>query len=118
MPYETIHVLSIEDNAGDARLIREMLGEASALGWDLPCFELSHVGRLAAGLERLDGGGIDVVLTDLDLPDSQAGDTFARLRTHAPRVPIVVLTGREDGELARQAVRGRFGNRHQPPSSL
>ncbi len=105
MPLETIEVLSIEDNAGDARLIREMLHEASALGWDLPQFELTCVSTLAAGLEHLDQGDVDVVLSDLDLPDSRAGDTFARLRTHVPCIPIVVLTGREDEALARHTVR-------------
>jgi CheY-like chemotaxis protein len=105
MPLETIQVLSIEDNPGDARLIREVLHEATALGWDLPQFELFWVDTLTAGLTHLDQGDVDVVLSDLDLPDSQAGDTFARLRAHAPHVPIVVLTGREDEALARHTVR-------------
>ncbi len=105
MPQESIRVLTIEDSSGDARLIQEMLGEATTLGWDLPRFELIPATGLAAGLDHLDRGGVDVVLSDLDLPDSQAGDTFVRLRAHAPQVPIVVLTGREDENLARHAVR-------------
>lgn len=105
MPLETIRVLSIEDCAGDARLIDEMLQSATALGWDLPQFELIRVETLAAALACLDEGSVDVVLSDLDLPDSQAGDTIAQLRVHAPRMPIVVLTGREDEVLARHTVR-------------
>ncbi len=105
MPLEMIKVLSIEDNPGDARLIREMLHEATALGWDLPQFELTWVNTLSDGLARLDQGDVDVILSDLDLPDSQAGDTFARLRAHSPWVPIIVLTGREDEALARHTVR-------------
>jgi len=102
---ETIRVLSIEDNAGDTRLIREMLDEATVLGWELPRFELACVGTLAAALARLEEGDIDVVLSDLDLPDSGADETLARLRVHAPLMPVVVLTGREDEVLARHAVR-------------
>ncbi len=105
MPRETIRILCLEDNPGDARLILEMLHEATALGWDLPQFELIHAYTLAAALARLEEDRIDAMLTDLDLPDSQAGDTFARLRAHAPGLPVVVLTGREDEDLARRTVR-------------
>ncbi len=111
MDPKTIRVLSIEDNPGDARLIQVMLFDARSLGWDMPRFELEQVGRLEAGLARLEdagaGGGtrVDVVLTDLDLPDSQAGDTFVTLHTHFPHMPIVVLTGREDEALAVNTVR-------------
>ena len=104
MSLETIRVLFIEDDAGYARLIRDALYEATALGWELPQFALTWVNTLAAALAYLDAGGVDVVLSDLDLPDSQAGDTFARLHAHAPGSPIVVLTGRDDEALARDTV--------------
>lgn len=108
---QEIRVLSIENNPGDALLIREKLAEATKLGWDLPHFEVEHVKRLQAALDRLDVAlsedvhTIDVVLSDLDLFDSQAGETFATLRQRFPHMPIVVLTGREDEELARTSVR-------------
>ncbi len=110
MNCETITVLSIEDDAGDARLIQRMLAGVDAVSWGLPEFNIEFVDTLAAGLARLDAGGIDVVLTDLDLPDSRAGDTFVSIRAHAPRMPIVVLTGREDEELALQTVRAGAEN--------
>ncbi|MFP4343570.1 MAG: PAS domain S-box protein [Anaerolineales bacterium] len=105
MQKRVITVLSVEDSPGDARLIHEALSEASRLGWELPRFEVEQVGRLSAALARLGRGGIDVVLTDLDLPDSRAGETFASLHTYAPDVPIVVLTGRQDEALAQETVR-------------
>lgn len=105
MSEKVIRVLSIEDSTAVALLIEELLKEATRLGWDLPSFEVEHVSSTNAGLERLDGGGIDVVLSDLDLPDSRAGDTFAKIHAHAPDMPIVVLTGRDDEELARRTVR-------------
>ncbi len=107
MTKETVTVLSIEDNPGDARLIQIKLGQAERAGWGLPHFEVIHANRLEKGLYHLNGGplSIDVILTDLDLPDSRAGETFARLRAMAPDMPIVVLTGREDEELARESVR-------------
>jgi signal transduction histidine kinase len=92
-------ILLIEDNPGDARLIREMLTESIGARFHLECVE-----RLSAGLERLAQGGIDVVLLDLSLPDSQGLDTFLSTHAQVPRVPIVVLTGFDDELLAAKAV--------------
>ena len=99
-PMRPLRVLLVEDNPGDARLIRELLVEAAA------GFEPEWVQRLDLGLERLaDGEPVDAVLLDLSLPDSQGFATFARVRAAAPDVPIIMLTGLADDELAVQAVR-------------
>ena len=107
MSEQTIHVLSIEDNPAEAVLIQEKVKAAQHIGWNLPHFEIEHVTRLKTALARLeaDGESIDVVLSDLDLPDSRAGETVATLREHIPDMPLVVLTGREDEVLAHQSVR-------------
>jgi MinD-like ATPase involved in chromosome partitioning or flagellar assembly/CheY-like chemotaxis protein len=93
-------VLLIEDNPGDARLIQMMLAEARGAP-----FDIERADRLSTGLGRLATGGIDVVLLDLSLPDSQGLDTFARVHAQAPEVPIVLLTGLEDEELGVEAMR-------------
>jgi len=72
--------LLIEDNPGDAQLIKLMLAEA-----DGESFELRHVERLEAGLRELGNGKIDIVLSDLSLPDSYGLDSFLRY-TLAPRM--------------------------------
>lgn len=111
MGHKVIHILSIEDNPADAYLLQEILTEATRLGWDLPRFRVERVGRLADGLARLHTSAsdmkprIDVILTDLDLPDSYAEETFAALHAEAPEIPIVVLTGRDDEALAQKTVR-------------
>jgi len=97
---ELKRVLLIEDNPDDALLIREALAEAG----EAP-LALEHLDRLSAGLERLAQGGIDLVLLDLSLPDSHGLDTLATVNARAPSVPVVVLTGRDDAELATQALR-------------
>ena len=93
-------VLLIEDNPGDARLIWEMLAEVKGSPVDL-----KYADRLSSGLERLAEGGIDVILLDLSLPDSEGLDTFAQVHARAPQVPIIVLTGLDDESLAVKAVR-------------
>jgi len=89
----------IEDNAGDARLVREMLAEVKS-----PRFEFSHASRLADGLKRLANGDIDVLLLDLGLPDSQGLETLKRAREAAPHLPVIVVTNLDDREVAVSAI--------------
>jgi signal transduction histidine kinase len=100
MDEQSINVLLIEDNAGDALLIRELLSEAMGSGFNLELAE-----QLWEGLDRLARGGIDVVLLDLSLPDSKGLETFTTAHAGARRVPIIVLTGLDDETVAIDAVR-------------
>ena len=68
--------------------------------------ELEWAGQLSAALGRLSQGGIDLVLLDLNLPDSQGIATFERAYAFAPDVPIVVLTELDDEEVALGTVQG------------
>ena len=95
-----ITVLLVEDNPGDARLILELLGEVQT-----QAFDLERVERLDDALTRLSRTGVDVVLLDLGLPDSQGLETFMRARRGAPDEPIVVISGLDDERLALEAVR-------------
>jgi DNA-binding NtrC family response regulator len=99
LPEPLIRLLLVEDNPGDADLVREMLDSAGAAR-----FELSHADRLASGLALLAGGGSDVILLDLGLPDSAGLDTFYELHAAVPWIPVVVLTGSSDWETGIQAV--------------
>jgi two-component system, cell cycle response regulator len=94
-------VLLIEDNPGDARLIREMLAEEPDSAFALHCAE-----RLQHGLEQLSAGETVLVLLDLSLPDSFGLETFAKVYAHSPTVPIIVLTGNDDQTVALSAVKG------------
>jgi phosphoserine phosphatase RsbU/P len=98
-PVQRIRALLIEDNPGDARLIQLMLADTAP-----DVFEVEHVDRLASGLKRLAQGGVDIVLADLSLPDSRGLDTFTRLHSSVPQVPIIVLSGLNDTVLAVTAV--------------
>ena len=94
-------VLLVEDNPGDALLLREALID---LGGTL-VLDLVHVGRLDDGLRRLRQEEFDAILLDLSLPDAHGLDTVARMQAAAPRLPIVVLTGLDDDAAALEAVR-------------
>ncbi len=104
MKRKPIRVLLIEDNPGDARYMREMLVVELA-NPVAPRFETEWVEQLSTALERLSKGGVDVILCDLTLPDSQGLDTFTAVHAQAPQVPIVVLSGLDDEEIAVQTVR-------------
>ena len=95
-----LDILLVEDNPGDARLIREMLRESEDVD-----FTVDWVPRLSDALEKLGRGGSDLVLLDLGLPDSRGLETFVRAYAQAPQVPFVVLSGLDDETLALTAVR-------------
>jgi DNA-binding response OmpR family regulator len=96
--------LLIEDNPGDAALIRHALADPDAGGSPAE-FHLVCMDRLASGLMRLDDEGVDVVLLDLSLPDSQGLESVSQVRARSPHVPIVVLTGLDDEAMGLKAVR-------------
>jgi two-component system, cell cycle response regulator len=99
MMHEWFKALLIDDDPGDARLVREMLA-----GGGFARFDLQVTNRLADGMRRVSDGDIDVVLVDLSLPDSQGINTISILHAHAPDVPIVVLTGTTDEATGVQAL--------------
>src|SRR5687767_11137408 len=99
MSSEAIKVLLVEDNAGDARLLRELLKETGTAR-----FALVHVDRFGDALSAAKDGCFGVILLDLSLPDAQGLEIIGRMRSQSPAVPIVVLTGLNDEEAAVKAV--------------
>jgi diguanylate cyclase (GGDEF)-like protein/PAS domain S-box-containing protein len=93
-------VLLVEDNSGDARLLREILNEHGSLH----SIELTHVECMRDAEVHLAKRTTDVILLDLGLPDAQGLGAVRRAHASAPRVPLVVLTGLEDDSLALQAL--------------
>jgi DNA-binding NarL/FixJ family response regulator len=94
-----INVLLIEDNPGDALLMRRYLSDVSKIH-----YEINHVDYLRKGLDRLRSGNFEVVLLDLNLPDAAGLGIIDQIHALAPDVPIVVLTGHDDDELGIEAV--------------
>jgi two-component system sensor histidine kinase/response regulator len=99
-----IKVLLVEDNPADADLIQHMLAQAGIKDASAGSLDLERADCLSVGLERLIAGGLDVVLLDLSLPDSQGLEAFTQVRTQSPQVPVVVLSGIDDEALAIEAV--------------
>ena len=99
-----IHVLLIEDNRTYAQTVGAMLARVSGVERALAGFHLTHVETLSEGLAVLAHGGVDVILLDLLLPDSEGLDGLMRLRATAPDVPVVVLTVLSNTDLAVEAV--------------
>ncbi|HEY0757710.1 MAG TPA: histidine kinase dimerization/phosphoacceptor domain -containing protein [Acidisarcina sp.] len=97
----TQRLLLVEDNPGDARLLREMLNEEGTRG-----FELTEVRTMADAEQLLAQHNVDIVLLDLGLPDATGLGALSRAMTAAPRIPLVVLTGLDDELLATQALHG------------
>ena len=92
------HVLLIEDNPGDADLVRFRLVEADS------AVDVNCVNRLADGLAAMATESPSVVLLDLNLPDSHGADTFRKVLEKSPGVPVVILSGQDDEALAMKAL--------------
>jgi len=115
---KTLQVLLVEDNAGDARLLREMFSKEK-----VDSFELTHLLRMSEAVEHLEKGGVDIVLLDMGLPDGHGLETVRRARAAAPTVPLIILTGLDDEALAANAmkegaqdylIKGQIENRALP----
>jgi diguanylate cyclase (GGDEF)-like protein/PAS domain S-box-containing protein len=92
-------VLLVEDNPGDARLLREMFNDGDAGGT-----ELVHVDSMKEAERYLAEHPVDIILLDLGLPDAQGLEAVRRAQVAAPRIPLVVLTGLDDETLAAKAL--------------
>jgi hypothetical protein len=95
---QATYVLLIEDNPGDADLVRLRLREGKSP------VEVNCVNRLSDGLDSLQVKSPEVILLDLNLPDSQGAETFRKVLAKAPGVPIVILSGQGDEALAMKAL--------------
>jgi diguanylate cyclase (GGDEF)-like protein len=96
---QTFPVLLVEDNPGDARLVVELLSEATG-----DVFSVTHVEQLADARQVVMESGTGCVLLDLSLPDAARLEALMQLRAAAPDVPIVILSGLQDELLAVKAV--------------
>jgi signal transduction histidine kinase len=92
-------LLLVEDDPGFARLLREMFKHEG-----LPETDVSHVESMAEAEKELASAVFDIILLDPGLPDSQGIESVQRAHAAAARVPLVVLTGRDDESLALEAL--------------
>lgn len=95
-----VKILLIEDSVLQALVIKKELAQSDGVVYAVECRR-----SLAEGLERVTQGGVDVVLLDLNLPDSQGLETFTEISARAPAVPVVILTVAADDGLATAALR-------------
>ncbi len=101
MSREHLSLLLVEDNPGDARLIREMLIDE----WGRQAFDLVTATTAGQAMDLLRDSAPDLLLLDLTLPDSTGLETIRRVQVAFPLIPIIVLTGNQDRELALSAVK-------------
>lgn len=99
MAGKTIKVLLVEDNPGDVFLIKELLYEVNTTR-----VNLENVEQLSEAFQLLANQSFDVMLLDLSLPDSQGLETFVKANRQAKTIPIIVLTGTDDENLALRAM--------------
>jgi DNA-binding response OmpR family regulator len=92
-------LLLVEDNPGDVQLVNELLMDA-----ERDSYEIVHAPMMSAAVDTLRARPVDVVVLDLRLPDCTGVDTVKAVRDVASEVPIVVLTGSDDEQLAMDCI--------------
>jgi len=97
--HNTIHVLLVEDSPSDARIQHHRFSRLNQEEW-----QLVHVESLGQAINCCTKFTFDVVLLDLNLPDSDGLETVVEFRDVVPNIPVIVLTGSDDDELAMGAI--------------
>jgi len=92
-------ILIIEDDEEYQRLVSAVLTRAEE------AFDVQACRTLAGGIAAVERFHPEIILVDLNLPDSTGYETFLRVHERAGGVPIVVLTGLDDDKTALQAVK-------------
>lgn len=100
MAAQELKVLLIEDNPGDAFLMKFYLGESAS-----PLFHVSHAETVKAAIELLSENQFDIILSDMNLPDSFGVDTVKSILGKFPGNLVIVLTGLTDEEVGLETVR-------------
>jgi len=100
MSAQELKVLLIEDNPGDAFLMKFYLGESTS-----PVFHVSHAETVKAALDLLAAEKFDIILSDMNLPDSFGVDTLKTILGNYPGNMVIVLTGLTDEEVGLETVR-------------
>ena len=93
-----VHVLLVEDSRVDVLILEHLLSE------DREAFVVHTAGSMRDAIEQLRQGGIRLVMTDLTLPDTQDFQTLSAIQTAAPGIPIIILSGLSDEEVAVRMV--------------
>lgn len=96
---DSIRIVLIEDNPDDADILKEHLEVSGDTSFELEWFD-----HLSTGIERLCQGGVDLILLDMNLPDSTSLDTLRQTQKYAPSIPIIILSGLDDESTALAAV--------------
>jgi signal transduction histidine kinase len=99
---KTLNVLLVDDDALDRRLVGLVLVKAAGL----IRFNIDYAQTLTEAVEKLPTISVDIILLDLNLPDSRGTETVQKISSMVPNVPIVVLTGLDDEEAGLDAISG------------
>jgi len=98
---KAIKILLVEDEPAHAVLVKVALSKSATTRL---AFDIEVADSMSKVIERLQDAVFDVVLLDLDLPDSQGLETVSRVYDASPDTLIVVLTGLSDEEVGVQAM--------------
>jgi len=95
-----IELLLIEDNIHDARLFSENL-----INNYYNEFEITHTSNVKTGIENISQKSFDIIVADLNLPDSSGINTFYEIKKKSGNTPVIILSGMNDSNLTLESIR-------------
>lgn len=95
---ENVSALLIEDDEEDVFLFKKITKTKS-------CCSITHCGTLNNSIKELEKNSFDVILLDLNLPDSKGLETLKKIKSQIDNTPIIILTGLDDDQTAIEAIR-------------
>ncbi|MGE5795873.1 MAG: ATP-binding protein [Ignavibacteria bacterium] len=95
-----IELLLIEDNIHDARMFSENL-----TGNYNDEFKITHTSNVKAGIENISRKSFDIIVADLNLPDSSGISTFYEIKKRSGNTPVIILSGMNDSNLTLESIR-------------
>lgn len=103
MSFLGVSVLLVEDNESDVKFIRHVLVDQTPMG-ATPKYNIEVAETLVAAIKKIQFG-LEIILLDLDLPDSKGLDTFRGVSKIMPDIPVIILTGQSGFDVSVEAIK-------------
>ena len=101
MDAKLINLLLAEDDPSDCNFLKQALSDCSKI----MNFDVETAQNLSETLERLNSRDFEIILLDMELPDSNGIDTVEKIHSKSPNTPILVITEPLDEENAVEAIK-------------
>jgi PAS domain S-box-containing protein len=96
---KTLKVLIVEDDESIVNLLAELLSLSRRT-----IYNVESAASISSAIKKIDKNNFDIILLDLNLPDSSSLNTLTTINKKKPSIPIIVITGDNSNEISSKAI--------------